>query len=107
MTTAFLTLLLAASTPARAAEAKGESAFRAAARLYAEKKYPLAYEGFEALGRRDAGSPAEVAAALTLLHLGRGAAAEKNFEAYAAAVRRGRTSRGPRWSSFPWPARLI
>lgn len=94
MMTALLTLLLAAPAPVRASQAKGESAFRAAARLYAEKKYPLALEDFEKLARHNAGSPAEVAAALTALHMGRAAAAEKYFEAYAVAARRARTDAG-------------
>ncbi len=95
MIPALLSVFLAAPVPARAADAPGESAFRAAARLYAEKKYPQALDAFEALSRRDAGSPAQVAAALTLLHLGRAPAAETKFEEYAAAARRARTTAGP------------
>ncbi|NNN04667.1 MAG: hypothetical protein HKL90_02075 [Elusimicrobia bacterium] len=95
MIAALLTLLLAAPSRARAASSPDGSSFRAAARHYAEKKYPLALEGFENLARSNAGSPAEIAAALTLLHLGRAVAAEKDFEAYAAAARRARTDAGP------------
>lgn len=95
MITPLLAFFLAAPAPARAADAPGESAFRAAARRYAEKKYPQALDGFEDAARGHADSPAQVAAALTLLHLGRAAAAEKDLENYAAAARRARTDAGP------------